>query len=52
MMACKREIRLTRRVDGYEVVNIGSNIAARYNASIGEVKDDAMTEDGCGRRDL
>ena len=34
--------------DGYEAVKIGSKIAARYKASIGEVKDAAMMEDGCG----
>ena len=27
---------------------MGSKIAARYRASIGEVREDAMIEDGCG----
>lgn len=49
-IACSREIRSTRRLFGYEAVKIGSNIAARYTASIGEVKDDAMTDPGTGRR--
>lgn len=49
-IACSREICSTRRVFGYEAVKIGSNIAARYTASIGDVKDDAMTDPGPGRR--
>jgi hypothetical protein len=32
----------TRRVVGKEAVKTGSKMAARYNASIGEVLDDAM----------
>ena len=36
-MDCRSEMRWTRRVDGYEAVNMGSKIAARYNESIGEV---------------
>ena len=39
-------------MDGYEAVKTGSKIAARYRASIGEVKDDAITDDGCGRCEL
>lgn len=39
-------------MDGYEAVKTGSKMAARYRASIGEVKDDAITDDGCGRCDL
>jgi len=35
-------------VEGYDEVNIGSNIAARYSESIGDVCDDAMIEPGCG----
>ena len=27
---------------------MGSKIAARYKASIGEVREDAMIDDGCG----
>lgn len=45
-------MRWTRRVDGYEAVNIGSKIAARYRESIGDVYDEAMTEPGCGSRDV
>ena len=30
----------------------GSNIAARYRESMGEVHEDAMIDDGCGRCDL
>jgi len=48
-MTLKREVRRKRRVLGYEVVNIGSNIAARYSASIGDVHEEAMTVPGPGR---
>ena len=41
-------MRCARRVDGYEAIKMGSKIAARYNASIGEVREDAMIEDGRG----
>lgn len=43
-------MRCTWRVDGYDAVNIGSNIAARYSASIGDVCEDAITVLGPGRR--
>ena len=43
-------MRSTCLVFGYEAVNIGSKIAARYTASIGDVKDEAITEPGWGRR--
>ena len=49
-MAPRRDIYSTCRVWGYETVKIGSNIAARYRASIGDVEDDAMTLDGEGTR--
>lgn len=39
-------------MDGYEAVKTGSKMAARYRASIGEVKEDAIRDDGCGRCDL
>lgn len=29
-------------------MKIGSKIAARYRASMGEVRDDAIMEEGCG----
>jgi len=45
-------MRSTRRVEGYEVVKTGSNIAARYKESIGEVCEDAIIDPGCGRRAL
>lgn len=51
-MAPKQVTRWTSRVDGYEIVKIGSNIAARYSASSGEVKDEAMIVPPCGRRFL
>ena len=51
-IAWKRDILWTRRVEGYEAVKTGSNIAARYRASMGEVHEDAMIDDGCGRCDL
>lgn len=31
---------------------MGSKIAARYKASIGEVNEEAMMEEACGSRDL
>lgn len=37
---------------GNEAVNIGSKMAARYKASIGDVLDDAMMLLSCGRRAL
>jgi len=43
-------MRWTSRVDGYEAVKIGSKMAARYKQSMGEVKEDAMTDPGCGTR--
>jgi len=51
-MAWKREIGCTMRVCGYEAVNTGSKMAARYRQSSGEVKDDAMRVEGWGRRFL
>jgi hypothetical protein len=45
-MAWKREICSRRRVFGYEAVKMGSNMAARYRQSMGEVKDEAMTVPG------
>lgn len=39
-------------MDGYEAVKTGSKMAARYRASMGEVEEDAITDDGCGRCDL
>jgi len=47
-IAPKSEMYSTWRVWGYDTVNIGSNIAARYRESMGEVKEDAMMFDGCG----
>jgi hypothetical protein len=43
-------MRWTSRVDGYEAVKIGSKMAARYKQSMGEVKEDPMTDPGCGTR--
>jgi hypothetical protein len=43
-MAWKREMRSTSDVFGYEAVNIGLNITARYKQSIGDVNDEAMIE--------
>jgi len=40
----------TCRVCGYETVKIGSKMAARYNESIGDVKEDAITFEGSGTR--
>ncbi len=42
----------TRRVEGYEAVNTGSKIAARYRESIGDVCEDAIIDPGCGSRAL
>ena len=36
-MAWNKEMRCTRRVDWYEAVKTGSNMAARYRESSGEV---------------
>ena len=47
-IAPKSETYSTWRVWGYDTVKIGSNIAARYKESIGEVKEDAMMSEGCG----
>lgn len=44
--ACKSDTGRTSRLKGYETVNMGSKMAARYKASMGEVKEEAMTEDG------
>lgn len=51
-IAWNRDILWTKRVDGYEAVKTGSKMAARYRGSIGEVEEDAITDDGCGRCDL
>lgn len=45
-MALKREICSTSRVDGYDAVNMGSKIAARYRQSMGEVKEEAIRVPG------
>lgn len=47
-MACNKLIWRTWRVCGYETVKIGSKMAARYNASTGEVKLEAMIEPSLG----
>jgi len=49
-MACSKEIRCTFGVYGYDTVKMGSKMAARYSASIGQVKEDAMMDPGCGSR--
>jgi hypothetical protein len=49
-IAWRREIRSTRRVFGYEAVNTGSKMAARYKQSIGDVNDEAMMLPGLGKR--
>lgn len=49
-MAWNSETRCTRRVEGKEAVKMGSKIAARYNASIGEALEDAITLPGRGSR--
>jgi len=49
-IAPKSEMHRTWRVCGYETVNMGSNIAARYRESIGEVKHDAIISPCCGTR--
>lgn len=49
--ARKSEMRWTFRVRGYEMVKMGSKMAARYKASTGLVNWAAMTERGCGTRD-
>jgi hypothetical protein len=49
-MACKRDICCTRRVCGYDAVNIGSKMAARYKQSIGDVNEEAIMVPCCGRR--
>ena len=49
-IAWKREMRWTSGVDGYEAVKMGSKMAARYKQSMGEVKEDAMIDPGCGTR--
>jgi hypothetical protein len=43
-IARKSDMRSTSKLFGYEAVNMGLNITARYKQSIGEVKDDAMME--------
>jgi len=43
-MARKSDIRSTSMVFGYEAVNMGLNMTARYKQSIGEVNDDAMID--------
>jgi len=45
-IAPKRESCSTWRVCGYEAVKMGSNMAARYRESIGDVKEDAMISGG------
>lgn len=45
-MALNRDICSTRRVDGYEAVNMGSKIAARYKQSMGEVNEEAIKVPG------
>lgn len=52
MMAWRRETRSTLRVLGYEMVKIGSKMAARYKQSMGEVCDEAMMVPGEGNRGL
>jgi hypothetical protein len=47
-MALRRDICSTFSVLEYEAVKMGSKIAARYRASIGDVKDEAMMFEGCG----
>ena len=49
-IAPNSEISCTWRVCGYETVNIGSKIAARYSESMGEVNEDAITFEGWGTR--
>lgn len=49
-MAWKRDMRSTRREFGYDAVKMGSNIAARYRQSMGDVKEEAMRLPGWGRR--
>lgn len=49
-MAAKREMHSTCRVCGYEAVKMGSNIAARYSESSGDVKDEAIISHGSGTR--
>lgn len=49
-MEVRRETGLTSGVSGYEIVKMGSKIAARYKESTGEVNEDAMIVPGCGRR--
>jgi len=43
-MAPKSYMRSTSKLFGYEAVNMGLKITARYKQSIGEVKEDAMME--------
>ena len=49
-IALGSDICSTNRVVGYEAVNIGSNMAAMYSASSGDVLLDAMTDPGRGSR--
>jgi len=47
-IAPSNEMCCTCRVCGYDAVKIGSNIAAKYRESIGDVKEEAITSGGCG----
>jgi len=49
-IAPNREMTSTWRIFGYETVNMGSNMAARYRESMGDVKEDAMMSEGPGTR--
>ena len=48
-MAERREMCSTSRIPGYERVKMGRKMAARYNGSRGEVKEEAMMVPGPGR---